>query len=94
MEERHKPSWNLNNNSTSTRRTTAADRKAWKVRQAIIHNEARAIVKTGVCPDCGTKLIRNNSLKGWWQCGAFPCDEMRREEFAGLPKCDFQTFTD
>ena len=74
------------------RRSTKKPRD-WKVKQAIIHREAQAIVATGVCPDCGTKLIRNNSLPGWWQCGAYACEKMRREEFKGLPKCDFQTFT-
>ena len=66
---------------------------AWKARIEQAQEEARAIVKTGVCPDCGTKLVRNNSIAGWWQCGAFACEEMRKNEFAGLPNCNFQCFT-
>jgi hypothetical protein len=55
---------------------------------------ARAIVATGTCPDCGTALIRNTALAGWWQCGAYATASHRRPAFAGLPSCAFQTFTE
>ena len=66
---------------------------AWKARIEQAQEEARAIVKTGICPNCGTKLVRNNSIAGWWQCGAYACEAMRKQEFADLPKCNFQCFT-
>ena len=56
--------------------------------------KARAVVATGTCPDCGTKLLRNSALAGWWQCGAYACEQMRQPQFRGLPKCHFQAFTE
>ncbi|OPZ63971.1 MAG: hypothetical protein BWY85_01420 [Firmicutes bacterium ADurb.Bin506] len=56
------------------------------------HAEARAIVATGVCPDCGLPLKRNLSLAGWWQC--VRCTDYPAPEYAQYPKCSFQTFTD
>ena len=53
--------------------------------------EAHAIVLTGVCPSCGTKLYRNNSLAGWWQCGHLGAVGFQREPGA---HCDFQIFYD
>jgi len=55
--------------------------------------KAREIVATGRCPQCGTALVRNSSIAGWWQCGAYACEAMRRPEFKGLPSCSFQIFT-
>jgi hypothetical protein len=55
---------------------------------------ALAIVQTGVCPTCGTGLVRNTALSGWWQCGAYAAESHRQPEYRGLPKCHFQTFTD
>lgn len=53
--------------------------------------EAQAIVSTGVCPTCGTKLYRNMSLTGWYQCGHVGAVGFQRE--AG-PHCNFQLFYD
>lgn len=53
--------------------------------------EAQAIVAKGVCPTCGTKLYRNLSLAGWWQCGHVGAVGFQKE--AGL-HCDFQIFYD
>lgn len=56
--------------------------------------EARKIVAAGVCPICGTRLVRNNALPGWYQCGAFGEPYMREPEFHDLQKCSFQAFTE
>jgi ribosomal protein L37AE/L43A len=52
---------------------------------------AQAVVATGTCPTCGTKLYRNLSLSGWWQCGHYGAVGFQKE--AG-PNCDFQIFYD
>ncbi len=53
--------------------------------------EYQAILKVGVCPDCGTKLYRNSSMTGWWQCGHVGAVGFQRE--AG-PHCNYQFFYD
>jgi len=63
-------------------------------RLAEITAEAVLVVSTGRCPQCGTPLIRNTSMYGWWQCGAYACEAFRAPEFRGLPECHFQCFTD
>ena len=68
--------------------------KSERARHLECLERARAIVATGVCPDCGTKLVRNSSLAGWWQCGASASEAMRAPEFRGLPMCSFQVFTE
>jgi len=55
--------------------------------------KAKQIVATGQCPHCGTRLVHNSALAGWWQCGAYACEAMRKPEFKGLPSCSFQIFT-
>ncbi len=55
--------------------------------------KARAVVATGKCPECGTALVCNSAITGWWQCGAYACEAMRKSEFKGLPPCNFQIFT-
>jgi hypothetical protein len=55
--------------------------------------KAKQIVATGKCPQCGTPLVYNSSITGWWQCGAYACEAMRKPEFKGLPSCSFQIFT-
>jgi len=70
------------------------ERTDWANKLAQLQAEAAVVVATGVCPICGTKLVRNSSMKGWWQCGAYACEAMRASEFQGLPKCSFQCFTE
>ena len=53
--------------------------------------EASAILDKGVCPDCGTKLYRNLSLTGWYQCGHVGAVGFQREPG---PACNFQFFYD
>jgi ribosomal protein L37AE/L43A len=59
-----------------------------------IHEENRRIVALGKCPDCGSRLRRNNALTGWWQCGRFGLDRFREPEYRGQPDCTFQCFTE
>jgi hypothetical protein len=54
--------------------------------------KARAIVATGVCPDCGRPLKRNLSIAGWWQCVQYGSEQFRRDK--NQPSCAFQTFTE
>lgn len=68
--------------------------KAHEVKMARLLADARAVVAGGVCPSCGTRLVRNSAMAGWWQCGAYACEAMRATEFQGLPTCHFQTFTE
>lgn len=50
---------------------------------------AAKIVFTGKCPTCNTKLYRNMSMTGWYQCGHYGAPGFQKE--AG-PHCDFQLF--
>lgn len=70
-----------------------AKRIEHKARMVELHAKSQAHVERGTCPDCGTKLIHNSAMKGWWQCGAYACEDFRKPEFKGLPKCHFQCFT-
>lgn len=53
---------------------------------------ADAQIAIGVCPCCGTKLVRNAALTGWYQCGAYASVDFRKPEFRGLPSCGYQVF--
>lgn len=53
--------------------------------------EAHAIVAAGTCPMCGSRLRRNLSLAGWWQCEQYGAEGFRARPEA--PSCPFQTFT-
>jgi hypothetical protein len=54
--------------------------------------EARAIVMTGTCPQCGGGLRRNLALTGWWQCEQYGAVGFRKDD--SKPSCSFQTFTE
>jgi hypothetical protein len=75
-------------------RETKRRRAEHEARMAALLAKARAIVATGVCPDCGSPLVHNNALPGWWQCAGYACDEFRKPEHKHLPSCHFQTFTE
>lgn len=75
-------------------RLTMAERKAHATRMAMLRETAVRTVATGVCPDCGTGLVSNSALAGWWQCGAYAAESHRQPQYRGLPKCSFQTFTE
>ncbi len=67
-------------------------RQAHAARMAALHAEARRIVATGRCPDCGSSLRRNLALAGWWQCAQFGAEGFRADD--AKPACSFQTFTE
>lgn len=69
-------------------------RKAHAARMAKLKAAAAAVVAKGVCPQCGTKLVRNLALAGWWQCGGFGSEGFRKPGFESVAHCDFQTFTE
>ena len=71
-----------------------AERKQYEANRQARIAEANAIVATGHCPSCGTGLIRNLALAGWWQCGGYASQGFRRPGFESAPKCDFQIFTE
>ena len=52
----------------------------------------RAVVATGICPDCGTRLRRNMSLTGWWQCAQLGAVGFRLDPTK--PACNWQGFTE
>lgn len=64
---------------------------ATKTKLDRIHDESVAIVKTGVCPQCGAGLHRNSSMTGWWQCDQYGSVGFRKD--ADKPACSFQCFT-
>lgn len=51
----------------------------------------KKIVATGKCPQCGSKLVRNTSIAGWWQCEQFGNEQFRARP--SEPPCNFQCFT-
>lgn len=69
-----------------------AEREAQRARIEKAQAEARKIVATGACPDCGRPLRRNLSMTGWWQCEQLGAPGFRKD--ATLPPCSFQCFTD
>jgi hypothetical protein len=68
-----------------------AAKAAYKARRLELMTRAQAIVAKGVCPTCGTKLYRNLSLSGWWQCGHVGAVGFQREPG---PHCNFDIFYD
>lgn len=72
-------------------RLTKAEKEAAKAKRMEQLRNAHAVVVKGVCPTCGTKLYRNLSLSGWYQCGHVGAVGFQREP--GV-QCDFQIFYD
>lgn len=74
------------------KRKRAAERKARDERIAKAQAETRAVVATGVCPTCGSRLRRNSSIAGWWQC-----EQLGAETHRARPNdkpCSWQGFTE
>lgn len=69
----------------------AATIEASRRRRMTLYLRYMPILRSGVCPECGTKLYRNLSLSGWWQCGHFGAPGFQKE--AG-PNCNYQFFFD
>lgn len=72
-------------------KTTKTTRNEAKAKRLAIAAANHKILITGVCPKCGTKLYRNLSLSGWWQCGHVGAVGFQRE--VGAP-CNFDLFYD
>lgn len=52
---------------------------------------ADIIVKKGICPDCGSILLRNSSMTGWYQCALYAAPDFRLPALKNDPrKCNFQ----
>ncbi len=79
---------------TETMRTARQNRKdaGTETKLDRIHGESIAIVKTGICPQCGEPLRRNMSMTGWWQCSQYGSVGFRAA--AEKPACSFQCFTE
>lgn len=73
---------------------TKTNRAAHQARMAELKAKAQAIVATGTCPACGSPLVRNLALAGWWQCAGYGEPSFRKPEHRGLAHCSFQTFTE
>lgn len=61
-----------------------------QARMAQLRAEGMLVVARGVCPVCGTALVRNSSMENWWQCGGYAAPSHRRPEHKDAPKCNFQ----
>lgn len=72
-------------------RQTKEEKARAKAKRFAVLMESQAIVAKGVCPYCGAKLYRNNSMAGWWMCAHRGAPGFQRE--VG-PHCDFQLFYD
>lgn len=70
-------------------RITKAQKKAEKLARATRNAKDLEVAANGKCPRCGTALRQNLSLFFWYQCEA--SGDRRAPEFAGLPKCGYQT---
>lgn len=74
------------------RKETLRLRKESDERIAKAQAETRAVVSAGKCPCCGSKVVRNLSLTGWWQC-----EQYGSEQFRARPEedpCSWQGFTE
>ena len=78
--------------TTAERATRKAERAATEVRIQAKLAETRAIVATGKCPQCGSKLRRNSSLAGWYQCEQYGAPGFRAR--SNEAPCNWQGFTE
>jgi uncharacterized Zn finger protein (UPF0148 family) len=72
-------------------RLTKAQKDQAKAARLNLLRSRLAEIKDGHCPECGTKLYRNTSLPGWYQCGHYGSEGFQQETG---PQCDYQTFYD
>ena len=54
--------------------------------------ETLAVVVSGVCPQCGSRVKRNLALTGWYQCSQYGADGFRAD--STKPQCSWQGFTE
>lgn len=52
----------------------------------------RTIVAAGCCPQCSSKIKRNSSIAGWWQCEQYGSESFRARP--SEPHCSWQCFTE
>ena len=64
----------------------------WRARIEAQHEEARKVVAANCCPDCGSKIRRNLSLTGWYQCEQLGAPGFRARDTD--PSCAWQGFTE
>jgi hypothetical protein len=74
------------------RQAKRAEWAASKARIEAAQSATRAVVKAGVCPDCGSAIKRNLALTGWYQCVQFGAIGWRLD--ANKPQCNWQGFTE
>jgi hypothetical protein len=79
----------MNGHARAAKRT---QREAQQLRMDLARARTRATVATGVCPDCGRSMRRNNSMAGWYQCSQFGSTAFRADP--EQPSCDWQGFTE
>jgi ribosomal protein L37AE/L43A len=76
----------------SERAKRKAEAAAAAVRIQRAKDEARRVVATGHCPECGEVLRRNLSITGWWQCAQVGSVVFRKDP--SKPSCNWQAFTE
>lgn len=74
--------------AAETRRLRAESNE--RIRKA--QEETRKVVASGVCPECGSGIVRNLSLTGWYQCAQYGAVGFRKD--ANKPACSWQGFTE
>jgi ribosomal protein L37AE/L43A len=74
------------------KRACRLERREQDARTARAQAETLEIVKSGVCPLCGSRLRRNLALTGWWQCSQYGAEGFRL--YADRPACSWQGFTE
>jgi hypothetical protein len=65
--------------------------KQAKVRISKHNEETQAVVDSGKCPQCGSKVKPNYSITGWWQCEQYGSTGFRARD--NDPQCSWQGFT-
>jgi len=78
--------------TTEEKKQRRIERQASDERIAKAKAETLAVVATGKCPICGSKLRRNSSIAGWWQCEQLGAVTHRARP--NDPPCSWQGFTE
>ena len=71
-------------------RKRTADESRTRIEAA--HRHSQTVVDANYCPQCGSKIRRNNSLAGWYQCEQYGSDKFRARP-QDKP-CSWQGFTE
>lgn len=73
-------------------RMTKAEKQRIIAEREAKYAAARAIVREGKCPKCGSAIRRNLSMAGWYQCEQFGAETHRKRPQD--PPCGWQIFTE